>query len=62
MFEHKSLHADIVIFTENDFGRADVNITQVGTFKKAPYKYSLTPLKSVESVVKKNAGLGKVKV
>lgn len=56
------MHADIVIFTENDFGRADVNITQVGTFKKAPYKYSLTPLKSVESVVKKNAGLGKVKV
>ncbi|CAK1364746.1 putative pectate lyase A [Cercospora beticola] len=47
---------------KNDFGRADVNITQVGTFKKAPYKYSLTPLKSVESVVKKNAGLGKVKV
>ncbi len=52
----------IVPATENDFGRADVNITQKGTFRKAPYKYKLTSLKSVESVVKKNAGLGKVKV
>ncbi|KAI5362486.1 Putative pectate lyase, pectin lyase/virulence factor [Septoria linicola] len=47
---------------KNDFGRADVNITRVGNFKKAPYKYKLTPLKEVEKEVKKNAGLGKVKV
>ncbi|KAM3416874.1 hypothetical protein BST61_g8462 [Cercospora zeina] len=47
---------------ENDFGKADVNITRVGTFEKAPYEYSLTPLQTVDSVVKKNAGIGNVRV
>lgn len=45
---------------ENDFGKAGVNITQVGNFTKAPYKYKLTSLKDVTKVVKKGAGLGKV--
>lgn len=48
--------------TENDFGDSLVNITQVGNFKRAPYKYTLTPLKAVERVVRQNAGLGKIKV
>ena len=46
--------------TENDWGPAKINITQVGNFTKAPYKYKLTPLKSVEKVVKAGAGLGKI--
>ncbi len=37
-----------------------MNITRVGTFDKAPYKYKLTPLKLVEEVVKQGAGVGKV--
>lgn len=45
---------------ENDFGNAGVNITQVGNFTKVPYKYTLTKLKSVEKVVKRGAGLGKI--
>ena len=48
------------LFAENDFGRATVNITQVGNFTKAPYKYKLTPLKSVTKVVKNGAGIGKI--
>ncbi|KAK4499818.1 hypothetical protein PRZ48_008004 [Zasmidium cellare] len=47
---------------KNDFGKSLVNITQVGDFTKAPYKYSLTPLKKVEKVVRENVGLGKIKV
>jgi pectate lyase len=45
---------------ENDWGPASINITQVGNFTKAPYKYKLTPLKSVEKIVKAGAGLGKI--
>ena len=45
---------------KNDFGKATVNITQVGNFTKAPYKYKLTKLKEVEKIVKKGAGLGKI--
>lgn len=45
---------------ENDFGTAGVNITQVGNFTKVPYKYTLTPLASVEKLVKKGAGRGKI--
>ncbi|KFY24932.1 hypothetical protein V493_04935 [Pseudogymnoascus sp. VKM F-4281 (FW-2241)] len=45
---------------KNDFGNAGVNITQVGNFTKVPYKYTLTKLKSVEKVVKRGAGLGKI--
>lgn len=45
---------------KNDFGKADVNITQVGNFTKAPYKYKLTPLKDVAKIVRKGAGLGKI--
>ncbi|KAH6639465.1 pectin lyase fold/virulence factor [Boeremia exigua] len=45
---------------KNDFGKAGVNITQVGNFTKAPYKYKLTPLKEVTKVVKKGAGIGKI--
>lgn len=44
----------------NDWGNATVNITQVGTFTKAPYKYKLTPLEKVEELVKAGAGIGKV--
>ncbi|OBT58813.1 hypothetical protein VE04_01367 [Pseudogymnoascus sp. 24MN13] len=45
---------------KNDFGRSGVNITQKGNFTKAPYKYKLTPLKSVEGLVKQGAGRGKI--
>jgi hypothetical protein len=44
----------------NDWGKATVNITQVGTFKKAPYKFKLTPLLLVEPIVKLGAGVGKI--
>ncbi|KXS97484.1 hypothetical protein AC578_9075 [Pseudocercospora eumusae] len=47
---------------KNDFGDAIVNITQEGDFYKADYKYTLTPLKLVESTVRKSAGIGKIKV
>ncbi|KAF2837947.1 polysaccharide lyase family 1 protein [Patellaria atrata CBS 101060] len=43
---------------KNDFGNSDVNITQKGTFYKAPYRYKLTPLDRVESIVKQGVGLG----
>lgn len=45
---------------ENDWGPATINITQVGNFTKAPYRYRLTPLKQVKKVVKAGAGLGKI--
>ncbi|KZM20694.1 Pectate lyase [Ascochyta rabiei] len=45
---------------KNDFGKARVNITQVGNFTKAPYKYKLTSLKDVTKVVKRGAGIGKI--
>jgi pectate lyase len=44
----------------NDWGPARINITQVGNFTKAPYKYKLTPLKDVEKLVVSGAGLGKI--
>ncbi|KAK6351284.1 hypothetical protein TWF718_004449 [Orbilia javanica] len=46
----------------NDWGSATVNITQVGTFTKAPYRYKLTPLKFVADLVKLGAGIGKVDI
>lgn len=45
---------------KNDWGSATINITQVGNFTKAPYKYKLEPLKDVERVVKAGAGLGRI--
>ena len=45
---------------ENDWGSATINITQVGNFTKAPYKYKLTALKEVAANVKAGAGLGKI--
>ncbi|KAM7211625.1 polysaccharide lyase [Rhypophila decipiens] len=45
---------------KNDWGGAGVNITQVGNFTKAPYKYKLTPLFLVAPVVKLGAGVGKI--
>lgn len=45
---------------KNDFGKATVNITQVGNFTRAPYRYRLTPLKEVAKIVKAGAGLGKI--
>ncbi|CZT18544.1 related to pectate lyase 1 [Ramularia collo-cygni] len=47
---------------ENDFGGADVNITQVGNFTDPGYEYTLEPLKSVEKTIRSNVGLGKVDV
>ncbi|KAH7123982.1 polysaccharide lyase family 1 protein [Dendryphion nanum] len=44
----------------NDWGKATINITQVGNFTKAPYKYQLTSLRQVEKIVKAGAGLGKI--
>lgn len=45
----------------NDWGRASINITQVGNFTHAPYKYELTPLRKVKRDVKAGAGIGKVR-
>jgi pectate lyase len=45
---------------ENDWGPATVNITQVGNFTKADYKYKLTPLWLVQPIVKLGAGIGRV--
>ncbi|KAG7285061.1 hypothetical protein NEMBOFW57_009681 [Staphylotrichum longicolle] len=45
---------------KNDWGTAGVNITQVGNFKKAPYKFKLTPLVLVAPLVKLGAGVGKI--
>lgn len=50
----------ISVFAENDWGKATVNITQVGNFEKAPYKFKLTPLLLVEPIVKLGAGVGKI--
>jgi pectate lyase len=46
--------------TENDFGKATINITQVGNFTKAPYQFKLTPLNKVAKLVKAGAGLGQL--
>jgi pectate lyase len=45
---------------ENDWGPATINVTQVGNFTEAPYRYELTPLEMVQEVVKAGAGLGKI--
>ncbi|KAK4221157.1 polysaccharide lyase [Podospora fimiseda] len=45
---------------KNDWGGAGVNITQFGDFVKAPYKFKLTPLFLVSTVVKLGAGIGKI--
>ncbi|KAH6691483.1 pectate lyase [Plectosphaerella plurivora] len=45
---------------KNDWGGALVNITQVGTFKKADYKFKLTPLPLVPLVAKLGAGVGRI--
>ena len=54
------LSASLTPSSGNDWGKATVNITQVGTFKKAPYKFKLTPLLLVEPIVKIGAGIGKI--
>ncbi|KAH8730288.1 pectin lyase fold/virulence factor [Phaeosphaeriaceae sp. PMI808] len=45
---------------KNDFGKATINITQIGNFTRAPYAYKLTPLTQVAEVVKAGAGLGRI--
>ncbi|KAL5428063.1 hypothetical protein PMIN04_001006 [Paraphaeosphaeria minitans] len=45
---------------KNDWGPASINITRVGNFTEAPYKYALTALGDVEKTVKASAGLGKI--
>lgn len=47
---------------ENDWGPASINITQVGDFYEAPYKYKLTPVWLVSSVVWLGVGVGKIGV
>lgn len=62
-FYHQQSSAESQMLTttaENDFGKATVNITQVGNFTRATYKYKLTPLKEVKKIVKKGAGIGKI--
>ncbi|EXF80009.1 pectate lyase [Colletotrichum fioriniae PJ7] len=44
----------------NDWGKAGVNITQKGTFYKAPYQFKLTPLPLVAPIVKLGAGIGRI--
>ena len=51
---------ELTSVAENDWGQATVNITRVGDFKKAPYKYKLTPLPLVQILVKLGAGVGKI--
>lgn len=48
------------VVAENDFGKATVNITQVGNFTRAPYRYKLTPLRDVAKTVERGAGIGKI--
>jgi len=55
-----SLLTCVLLSSENDWGTAGVNITQVGTFEKAPYKYKLTPLPLVAPIIKLGAGVGKI--
>ncbi|KAK2774347.1 hypothetical protein FQN52_008133 [Onygenales sp. PD_12] len=45
---------------DNDWGTATINITQVGTFTEAPYRYKLTPLGRVKKEVERGAGIGKI--
>lgn len=47
-------------FTENYFGDAIVNITQVGNFTKAPYKYKLTDLYELPFTVLAGVGVGQI--
>jgi pectate lyase len=51
---------DLLDFVENYFGDAIVNITQVGNFTKAPYKYKLTDLYELPFVVLAGVGVGQV--
>ncbi|EPS39826.1 hypothetical protein H072_6315 [Dactylellina haptotyla CBS 200.50] len=44
----------------NDWGSSTYNITRTGTFTSAGYSYNLTPLSSVESIVKAGVGVGKI--
>lgn len=53
-------HGLLTMSSENDWGPASINITQVGDFKKAPYKYKLTPLPLVAPIVKLGAGVGRI--
>ena len=46
--------------TGNDWGNAGVNITQVGNFTEAPYKYKVSPLLLVKPLAKLGAGVGKI--
>lgn len=57
---HVEIEEDANSNVENDWGSATINITQVGNFTKAPYKYKLTALKEVAANVKAGAGLGKI--
>lgn len=47
-------------FTENYFGKAAVNITNIGNFTKAPYKYKLTDLYELPFTVLAGAGVGQI--
>jgi pectate lyase len=48
------------LLPENYFGDAAVNITQVGNFTKAPYKYKLTDLYELPFVVLAGVGVGQI--
>ena len=45
---------------ENYFGKAAVNITNIGNFTKAPYKYKLTDLYELPFTVLAGAGVGQI--
>jgi pectate lyase len=49
-----------VCAAENYFGKAAVNITNVGNFTKAPYKYKLTDLYELPFTVLAGAGVGQI--
>jgi pectate lyase len=46
--------------TENYFGKAAVNITNIGNFTKVPYKYKLTDLYELPFTVLAGAGVGQI--
>jgi pectate lyase len=49
-----------VVQRGNDFGGAATEISQVGSFTKAPYSYTAEPASSVQSSVTSGAGAGKI--
>jgi pectate lyase len=48
------------MIAENYFGKAAVNITNIGNFTEAPYKYKLTDLYELPFTVLAGVGVGQI--